>query len=774
MSFLTKLRALSAEAAPSMNEWRPTLFDRTSDASTQALEGLIASRRVVFVHDTIDDQLKELLQTRALPGRPSGPELDALVLAHLAGTPIDEYGTWVYYPWSRSLVHVLPKAEYRELRSSRNAYKITPREQQRLRNFTIGIVGLSVGSSSAVTFALEGVGGRFRLTDFDALSLSNMNRLRASVRSIGVNKCVIAAREMFEIDPYLDIEIFPEGVTKGSLDAFLIGGGPLDLLVEECDDLLVKVLVRERARAYRIPVMMETSDRGMLDIERFDREPDRPLFHGLVGAVRAEDVQGLSPREKVPLIMSILGQSGVPARTIASVLEVQLTLASWPQLASSVTLGGALTTDAARKILLGQMSQSGRFFTDLDAIIHDGAAVDLADARAFDDALERRGPVRIELPRFQRVEGRVTETDIRRVAAFGILAPSRGNAQPWKLVARMPSLLRPARIRCFADSPSSPLDVGGSLSLIAVGAAVENMDLAARAMGLRPRVSPFPEPARASVVCDVFLEPDPTVEAPPLASAIVNRITSRKPGPREVLPPGAARALVEAAAAAGGELRWLADAEVQREVFALVGAVNRLMMLTQPLHEELMRELRWTAGSVDETRDGIDVASLDVAKDDLLRVWLMRSWPAMELLASLGAGRGLEIGPQMLLGASSGLALLSASGRGPEAYFRGGRALERTWLTATSLGLWFHPMTDLIGGLALAERGAEAGLPVDVVAALQDIRRRWQRVARLPDEASPIALLRVHRGGPPSARSRRRPLSSVLAFEGPRRPRAGG
>jgi len=28
---------------------------------------------------------------------------------------------------------------------------------------------------------------------------------------------------------------------------------------------------------------METSDRGLLDVERFDKEPSRPPFHGLVG-----------------------------------------------------------------------------------------------------------------------------------------------------------------------------------------------------------------------------------------------------------------------------------------------------------------------------------------------------------------------------------------------------------------------------------------------------------------------------------------------------------
>src|SRR5262249_32643522 len=155
----------------------------------------------------------------------------------------------------------------------------------------IGIVGLSVGQSVALTMALEGVGGAFRLADFDTLGLSNLNRLRAGVHDLGINKAILAARQLFELDPYLDVQIFPEGITDANLEAFFTVGGPLDLLVEECDDLYAKVRLREEARRRRIPVVMDTSDRGMIDVERFDREPGRPLFHALAGPIRADQLK---------------------------------------------------------------------------------------------------------------------------------------------------------------------------------------------------------------------------------------------------------------------------------------------------------------------------------------------------------------------------------------------------------------------------------------------------------------------------------------------------
>ena len=66
------------------------------------------------------------------------------------------------------------------------------------------------------------------------------------------------------------VVVDPEGIHADNLATFLDG---LDLVVEECDSLDVKFMVREEARERRIPVIMETSDRGVLDVERFDLEP---------------------------------------------------------------------------------------------------------------------------------------------------------------------------------------------------------------------------------------------------------------------------------------------------------------------------------------------------------------------------------------------------------------------------------------------------------------------------------------------------------------------
>lgn len=354
------------------SSWHPLLLDASSPASLEQLAGLKASDSVFCCHDTIGEQLRDLLASRHPAEELDRAALDALVTAHLDGRSIDDYGNWVYYPWSGQLVHLLAKSEFWELRSDRNRNKITREEQQRLRRAVIGVIGLSVGQASALTLALEGVGGRFRIADFDALALSNLNRLRAGVHEIGLNKSVLAARQMFEIDPYLDIEIFPEGLNEKNLPAFL-GDGPtkLSILVEECDDFFIKVLAREQARRRGIPVVMDTNDRGLVDIERFDLEPDRPIYHGLMKDMDAQRLRGLTMKEKIPYMTQAIGENSLSPRLASSMKQIKRTISTWPQLASGVALGGALITDSVRRILLGEMTCSGRFYVDIEALVSD-------------------------------------------------------------------------------------------------------------------------------------------------------------------------------------------------------------------------------------------------------------------------------------------------------------------------------------------------------------------------------------------------------------------
>ena len=749
-----------------MGEWRPRLLHLDRAADREIVASLIDGARLPAVHDTLDMQLLELMAIRAPASKSRPAELAAMARNHLAGRPIHEYGTWVFYPWSGRLVHLLPEQEFFELRSARNHYKITPDEQAVLAGKRVGIIGLSVGQAGAVTMAQEGVARAFRLADFDGLSLSNMNRLRASVSALGLPKVLIAAREMSEIDPYLNIEVFTDGINEANVDAFLIGSGPspepLDLLVEECDDLFAKILVRERAKAMRIPVLMDTNERGMLDVERFDLDGSLPVLHGLLRDVRAGDVKSLSTRDKIPYMLAILGQEHFSPRFVPSLMEIEETIGSWPQLASGVALGAALVTDAGRRILLGQFQESGRYFVDLDELVRDGKRAPLAAPGALDAAvssLALKGPV-LQLPSVQR---ELTREDVRRLVQHGIEAPSGGNVQPWRFRARG------NRVRCLIDDQRSNtiLDYEQTASVLAIGAAVENMDLAARAAGLVCEVKPFPDPRDSSVVCDVHFRALPGAPKEPssLAACISARATNRKLARRQALSPEHQRAMVAAAESAGARLRLVTEPAQLDALGRLLGAGDRVRFLSRQLHHEMMSEIRWTPEEVERTRDGVDIATLEFSRTDLAGLRLSRNYANLRFLLEIGGGRALENSARDAIKASSAVGLLTMHGVGRDCHFQGGRAMERVWLTATSLGLGFQPWTSILYLWSRLERGDGEGLEENQIPLLRKLRGEFLDLLRPASDETEILLLRLAHAGPVSARSLRRPIQEVLEFE---------
>jgi molybdopterin/thiamine biosynthesis adenylyltransferase len=209
--------------------------------------------------------------------------------------------------------------------------------------------------------------GELRIADFDTLELGNMNRIRTSVTNLGLPKTEIVTREIAEIDPYLKITVFDEGLTEGNMDQFFCGGGNLDILIEECDDLEMKILSRIKAKSLGIPVLMDTSDRGMIDIERFDLDSQRPIFHGMLSEFGKEEVlPDLIEEYKSQMMMSILDFENLSERAKLSIGEIGKSITSWPQLASSVVMGGAMAAYFSRQILSGDIKESGRVYIDLD------------------------------------------------------------------------------------------------------------------------------------------------------------------------------------------------------------------------------------------------------------------------------------------------------------------------------------------------------------------------------------------------------------------------
>ncbi len=660
----------------------------------------------------------------------------------LGGDP-DGYGEWFWFPWSDRVVHVLPAGPFRAVRTDRNRYKITSREQDRLASARIGVIGLSVGQSAAFILAMEGVGGMLRLADFDDLSLSNMNRLHAGVHELGLPKTVMAARRLAEMDPYLDVEIVLEGVVAAGIDAFLDG---LDLLVEECDDLWMKVRIREAARARRIPVVMDTSDRGLFDVERFDLEPNRPVLHGLLGDVPTAALRGLPSKEKIPHVLRLLGEDQLSSRMIASLPEVKETISTWPQLASGVALGGALVCDVARRILLGEFSESGRYYVDVEAIIADGAgAFRLAASPPPAETVCREAQAPAVLDR---------STWRDTIVAHAASAPSAHNQQPWTF------FWRADKLECRRDPTRSTsfLDFRHSATWLAFGAVWENVLLAAGMVGKRVEAECFAEPDLPLLLSFSA----GAITRDPLASALALRCTNRRRDGARPLSESDAEALSEAATSRGACL-LLARNELPA-LSDMMGRADQRCLLDPRIHPEIFAGFRWTEAEVSETRDGLDVHALELTASERAAMRLMRYPAATALLRAESGGRAFRSMARDHVQNAAAMGLLVIPGRDRRAFLDGGRAMQRLWLTATLRGLAIHPLTTLPYLFLRAETGE--GLDAGWLRELAEMRPRWLNIFPTPSDHAEILLFRIAHAGPPTARSLRRNLADIVSTAG--------
>jgi molybdopterin/thiamine biosynthesis adenylyltransferase len=660
-----------------------------------------------------------------------------------SATLLEEGSRWVYYPWRRAVVRLLAPRSFSTLRLDRNRNKLTRAEQARQRSLRIGVVGLSAGHSIAHVIAMEGLAGEIRLADFDTLELSNLNRIPASVLDLGINKAVVAARRIAEIDPYLRVVVEPEGIRPENLGAFLDG---LDLVIEECDSLDMKFLVREAARERRIPVLMETSDRGVLDVERFDLEPDRPIFHGLLGDMDSSKLSGLSQAQKAPFVIRIVGAREASSRGAASLLEVGITITGWPQLGSEVTLGAATVAAAVRRIGLAGELPSGRVRFDVEEILSALGPVEVnleAEADLFTPAPEDP-PLDSEDP-------------IEMIVDAARRAPSGGNVQPWRFEANG----REVRFFMIPERTSS-MDVAHRGSYVGIGAALFNARVQAASMKVLGPVKLFPEGRPSHHVATMQLGTSGDVGIAPLVTYLHSRATNRRMGQPAPVSADVVASLTRGVEREGARLRFVTERTRIDSGADLLAASDRLRFLLPTVHREMLSEVKWPGR--DSLDEGLDVRTLEMDPGGYAALDLLSRPDVMGHLADWRAGQALGMRMKASIMTSSALAVVTVPRADPMWYVRGGAAMERFWLSCEMHGLAVQPSSPVfmyaVDESDLVNLSGERYF--DEMYQLFD---RFNEFWGLGDGETAVMVFRVFQAPPPTVHSVRLPLAHVLSRE---------
>ena len=339
-------------------------------------------------------------------------------------------------------------------------------------------------------------------------------------------------------------------------------------------------------------------------------------------------------------------------------------------------------------------------------------------------------------------------------------APSGDNTQPWRFeVIDEHHLI----VHAFDTREHCVYDLDGHPSQIAHGALLETLAIAASAHGLRAEIKRRPDSPESHPDYLVDLIPDSALTPDLLLPHIKQRSVQRRPMRTTPLTSAQKQALQDAVGKLysvcwfeGGSQRW----RLAKLMFD-----NAKLRLTLPeaylVHRDIIEwNARFSDDRVPDQALGLDTMTLKLMR------WVMASWQRVRFFNTWLAGHltpriEMDLLPGLFCGAHFAI-LTQQALETIDDYVAAGRALQRFWLTATSLGLQLQPeMTPVIFSRYVREGRAFSRQP----GAMGVAARLAQRMSRvLPDEslARTVFFGRIGNGRPAASRSLRLPLQRLL------------
>lgn len=261
------------------------------------------------------------------------------------------------------------KRAFNDLVSSRNKSLVKAFEQQKLRKTVLACFGLSVGSNVVNSWMMLSRADAIKIADPDTIDATNLNRLPYSFNKIGMKKVDIVSELILGINPFVKISSYDK-VDRKVYENLLNDDPKVDFIIDEIDDFESKVFLRKMAKKYKLPLLSaaDVGDNIILDIERYDTNPEQEIFLGRLENVNKIDFKRLSLSERKKLIINLVGFEHNSPRMLESLLSIGGTTLTWPQLGPTAQIAGGAIALTIKNIILGEDIRSGRYYISLDNI----------------------------------------------------------------------------------------------------------------------------------------------------------------------------------------------------------------------------------------------------------------------------------------------------------------------------------------------------------------------------------------------------------------------
>ena len=325
------------------------------------------------------------------------------------------------------------------------------------------------------------------------------------------------------------------------------------------------------------------------------------------------------------------------------------------------------------------------------------------------------------------------------------LASSADNMQPWEFRKQADTI----QVFCV-PSRMLPTDVNDMFAWISIGAAIQNIVVAAAARGLRTTVEYNALEQIHEFAAVIRFLPGGTDDH--LADWIARRATNRMPYQTSALSPSLIAKLTDSIEGLKADLYWTTRAS-ELELMATMDANSSYIRLEhKPLYDELFDILCFTQKEIENTRYGLDFQSLEVPAAAMFIARQLQRWSIYNMVSRLGTGKIIAKNLSSRLRKAGALCLVTAQRCDPIAYMEAGRAMQQLWLAATAEGLSIQPYGVLPQYLTKVEVEPETFLP-QYAASIQNQREPFFSIFPGAKEQYPAIVLRLGYAAKQSPRS---------------------
>jgi hypothetical protein len=341
----------------------------------------------------------------------------------------------------------------------------------------------------------------------------------------------------------------------------------------------------------------------------------------------------------------------------------------------------------------------------------------------------------------------------RTIIEAALQAPSGENSQPWLFQ------IGDYAIELFHDTQSdtSLYNYENRGSLVAHGAAIENMCISAASLGLTAEVLLFPDTKNPTHIATLRFSPAvPDSESKRLSAAIFERTSNRKPYKKEMLAHEHVDALESAAlpfASQGLRYHRVTDPEHIKALGVVAATNEEVMLQNKQLHQFFFSHLLWTKEEDEQKKVGFYIKTLELPPPVQALFRLIRHWSIMSLFIRMGFPKMVRVTNAKNDAAAGEFGIITAKNDTPEALVYTGRMVQRIWLTATTHRLQMQLMTGTLFLYHTTQKNPDAFSVHELQLLETQMEKLYSMLEKKRDVA--VCMFRVGYGERASARALR-------------------